>query len=172
MISPQGVRGPLGPPGPVRQFYSSQLSSQELLETRSLKPDTFPTVHDLFAQLLGLSSRQHTSHDQSSRQHTSHDQSEIVLPHSTSYCLPLFTPVHSTGRHRQRPAHNCDHVRVLDQSVEDGFYWVDPNLGCSSDAVKVYCRFTSNETCIYPNVSVRECYTTPISSSYRSKVTH
>ncbi len=34
-----------------------------------------------------------------------------------------------------------------------GLYWVDPNLGCSSDAIQAYCDFSSNETCIYPEVS-------------------
>ena len=30
-----------------------------------------------------------------------------------------------------------------------GFYWIDPNQGCSSDAIKVFCDFTTRETCIY-----------------------
>ena len=145
-VSPQGPPGPLGPPGPVTQYYSSQLSSDKFLNHRANKPDFFPSLQDILSQLLGMSPASQKSHP-----HSSH-------PHSTSYCLPLFTSSsYSTGLHRQWPAHNCHHVRVLNTSVEDGFYWVDPNLGCSSDAVQVFCRFSSNETCIYPKVCVRVC---------------
>lgn len=30
-----------------------------------------------------------------------------------------------------------------------GFYWIDPNQGCINDAIKVFCDFTTRETCIY-----------------------
>lgn len=32
-----------------------------------------------------------------------------------------------------------------------GFYWVDPNQGCSADAIRVYCDFATGETCIQAN---------------------
>lgn len=31
-----------------------------------------------------------------------------------------------------------------------GEYTIDPNEGCSSDAVKVYCDFEKNATCVNP----------------------
>lgn len=34
-----------------------------------------------------------------------------------------------------------------------GFYWIDPNLGVTDDAVKVYCNMTAGgETCVFPDV--------------------
>lgn len=30
-----------------------------------------------------------------------------------------------------------------------GFYWIDPNQGCMNDAIKVFCDFTTRETCIH-----------------------
>lgn len=33
--------------------------------------------------------------------------------------------------------------------ISSGFYWIDPNQGCTNDAIKVFCDFTTRETCIY-----------------------
>lgn len=32
-----------------------------------------------------------------------------------------------------------------------GMFWVDPNLGCTSDAIQVFCNFTAGgQTCLHP----------------------
>lgn len=32
-----------------------------------------------------------------------------------------------------------------------GYFWIDPNLGCPADAIKVYCNFTAGgESCVPP----------------------
>ena len=34
-----------------------------------------------------------------------------------------------------------------------GYYWIDPNLGMSDDAVKVHCDMEKGgETCVFPDV--------------------
>lgn len=40
---------------------------------------------------------------------------------------PLTTPYYSTGE-----------------------YWIDPNQGCTLDAIKVFCNMETGETCVYP----------------------
>lgn len=41
----------------------------------------------------------------------------------------------------------------FDWELSDWF-WIDPNLGCSSDAFKVYCNFTAGgQTCLHPVAS-------------------
>lgn len=48
-----------------------------------------------------------------------------------------------------------------------GQYWIDPNQGCTGDAIKVFCNFTAGgETCVYPDkksagvrADVNGCYT-------------
>lgn len=32
-----------------------------------------------------------------------------------------------------------------------GDYWIDPNQGCTLDAMKVFCNMETGETCVYPN---------------------
>lgn len=34
-----------------------------------------------------------------------------------------------------------------------GEYWIDPNQGCTVDAIKVFCNMETGETCVYPNPS-------------------
>lgn len=35
-----------------------------------------------------------------------------------------------------------------------GWFWIDPNLGCTSDAIKVFCNFTAGgQTCLHPLAS-------------------
>ena len=31
-----------------------------------------------------------------------------------------------------------------------GIYWIDPNGGIGNDAIKVYCEFHTNASCLYP----------------------
>lgn len=40
-----------------------------------------------------------------------------------------------------------------------GYYWIDPNEGCSSDAEYIYCDFENKRACVHPkkeNVSLSE----------------
>lgn len=32
-----------------------------------------------------------------------------------------------------------------------GDYWIDPNQGCTLDAIKVFCNMATGETCVYPS---------------------
>uniref|UniRef100_A0A8C4QRL1 Fibrillar collagen NC1 domain-containing protein n=1 Tax=Eptatretus burgeri TaxID=7764 RepID=A0A8C4QRL1_EPTBU len=52
---------------------------------------------------------------------------------------------------KENPARICRDLMNCDQKVSDGIFWVDPNLGCSSDTFEVYCNFTSGgQTCLKP----------------------
>lgn len=57
----------------------------------------------------------------------------------------LLTPEGS----RKNPARTCRDIKLSHPDWSSGFYWIDPNQGCTNDAIKVFCDFTTRETCIY-----------------------
>lgn len=40
-------------------------------------------------------------------------------------------------------------ISVVDPS-HSGEYWIDPDQGCTQDAIKVYCNMETGETCVSP----------------------
>jgi len=56
----------------------------------------------------------------------------------------LLTPEGS----RKNPARTCRDIQLGHPEWTSGMYWIDPNQGCSSDAIKVFCNFDTRETCI------------------------
>uniref|UniRef100_A0A674P922 Fibrillar collagen NC1 domain-containing protein n=1 Tax=Takifugu rubripes TaxID=31033 RepID=A0A674P922_TAKRU len=52
---------------------------------------------------------------------------------------------------RDNPARICRDLHSCEQKLNDGTYWIDPNLGCSSDTIEVSCNFTGGgQTCLKP----------------------
>ncbi|MBN3322403.1 CRA1B protein, partial [Atractosteus spatula] len=54
------------------------------------------------------------------------------------------------GTH-DNPARICRDLKDCEQRMNDGTYWIDPNLGCASDTIEVTCNFTNGgQTCLKP----------------------
>ncbi|KTG31844.1 hypothetical protein cypCar_00024215, partial [Cyprinus carpio] len=52
---------------------------------------------------------------------------------------------------RENPARFCRDLLDCRHKMSDGLFWIDPNLGCTSDAIQVFCNFTAGgQTCINP----------------------
>lgn len=51
------------------------------------------------------------------------------------------------------PARTCAQLAAHFPNFPDGYYWLDPNGGRTSDAVKVYCRIKTKESCVAPKRS-------------------
>ena len=102
-----------------------------LLGTSRLHPA--PSCHHLF-----LLNTTRTSGGRASLQQRAWQLHYLSLSISLPPSLPPFPPFPP---------------RSLPPSLSPGFYWVDPNLGCSQDAVLVHCNFSSGLACISPNSS-------------------
>merc|ERR1719283_112463 len=54
------------------------------------------------------------------------------------------------------PAKTCHDLKMCHFSFESGYYWIDPNGGTKTDAIEVYCNFTTDaivESCVWPRKS-------------------
>lgn len=52
---------------------------------------------------------------------------------------------------KKNPARTCRDIRLSHPEWSSGYYWIDPNQGCTMDAIKVHCDFSTGQTCIYPH---------------------
>lgn len=43
-----------------------------------------------------------------------------------------------------------DVLDAIYSPLHAGEYWIDPDQGCTQDAIKVYCNMETGETCVYP----------------------
>ena len=122
------------------QFYSSEQNVQTKKKSSGeSNPNKEDTPEDTIMQLLEEVIHPHI------------DRPSPTTPgYSTSFCWPSLNNG-TLGLHRYQPAQSCQHIGSVNASAPSGYYWIDPNLGCASDAVLVYCNFTSGETCIHTN---------------------
>ncbi|NWU90225.1 CO2A1 protein, partial [Upupa epops] len=52
---------------------------------------------------------------------------------------------------KKNPARTCRDIKLCHPEWKSGDYWIDPNQGCTLDAIKVFCNMETGETCVYPN---------------------
>ncbi|KAI1892410.1 hypothetical protein AGOR_G00133070 [Albula goreensis] len=51
---------------------------------------------------------------------------------------------------RKNPARTCRDLKLCHPEWKSGEYWIDPNQGCTVDAIKVFCNMETGETCVSP----------------------
>ena len=123
-----------------KQYYSSERDQKNAYTAESNPSSEEESPSVLIRELL----------DEALQQPTIDQTSDTNSGYSTSYCWPALNNG-SLGLKRWQPAQSCEHILNVNVTSPNGFYWIDPNQGCSSDAILVHCNFTSSETCLYPN---------------------
>lgn len=86
---------------------------------------------------------------------------ETILPDQNSeilktlrYLSSVIESIKKPLGTRENPARVCRDLLDCHQKLTDGWFWIDPNLGCTSDAFKVFCNFTAGgQTCLHPAAS-------------------
>lgn len=54
---------------------------------------------------------------------------------------------------RESPARTCKDLWYGHNHLDNGWYWIDPNLGMVDDAIYVFCNMTAEgETCVHPGM--------------------
>uniref|UniRef100_A0A674MA63 Collagen, type XXVII, alpha 1b n=1 Tax=Takifugu rubripes TaxID=31033 RepID=A0A674MA63_TAKRU len=70
-----------------------------------------------------------------------------TLQHISTMIQSLKNPVGT----RENPARICRDLYNCEEKMNDGAYWIDPNLGCGADTIEVMCNFTGGgQTCLKP----------------------
>lgn len=70
---------------------------------------------------------------------------------------------------RKNPARTCRDLKMCHSDWKSGEYWIDPNQGCTLDAIKVFCNMETGETCVYPTQSTIDQKNWYISNNPREK---
>lgn len=151
-IGPKGVQGPTGPkgetgpPGPVGQpgppgegpqippevlFQRDRFRfKRSIPEEATISPSTTKTP-----EMVNSTSILHSTI-------TNIYANVFIIRKEISHLRrPLGT--------KANPARTCKDLHYSHPNLEDGWYWIDPNLGVTDDAAKVFC--TAGETCVFPD---------------------
>ncbi|MEQ2164343.1 Collagen alpha-1(II) chain, partial [Goodea atripinnis] len=51
---------------------------------------------------------------------------------------------------KKNPSRTCRDLKLCHPDWKSGEYWIDPNQGCTVDAIKVFCNMETGESCVNP----------------------
>lgn len=81
------------------------------------------------------------------------DQNSEILK-TLRYLSSVIESIKKPLGTRENPARVCKDLLDCHHKLTDGQFWIDPNLGCTSDAIEVFCNFTAGgQTCLHPQAS-------------------
>merc|ERR1712241_1474692 len=139
---PKGDRGLLGPPGPAGPPGELPLLPPDILFQRDA-----PAPDRSKREIRG------DTYDKKFRIEKEEDV-DLVTVYTDIYNTKIeLEKIKKPLGTRNSPARTCQDLHYGHPQMTDGFYWIDPNLGVTDDAVRVYCNMTAGgETCVYPDV--------------------
>merc|ERR1719481_1679254 len=135
---PKGDSGPIGPPGPTGPPGELPLLPPDILFQRD-QPKAF--------------TRTKRQAEAKSRPQKDSDV-DLITVYSDIYNMRIeLEKMKKPIGTRDSPARTCLDLHYGRPQMEDGYYWIDPNLGMPEDAVRVFCNMTAGgETCVSPDV--------------------
>ncbi|XP_040356487.1 collagen alpha-1(XI) chain [Ixodes scapularis] len=158
---PPGLHGPPGPPGegpqiPPEMLFQRDRSrfKRDLSETSIDDGEDNQEDYDNTANEDTIDNS--TLPESQKKNRTADIHKTLTHIYANVYVLRkeiehLRHPVGS----KRNPARTCRDLRFAHPDFEDGWYWIDPNLGVADDAVRVFCGITSGgESCVYADGDV------------------
>ena len=146
IAGPKGESGPIGVPGPPGPPGELPLLPPDILfqKDEPAKPAD-----------QGRLQKREVRGDQGTRSRLSEEEDlDLITVYTDVYNMRIeLEKMKKPIGTKDSPARSCKDLFFGHPQLKDGLYWIDPNLGMSDDAVKVYCRMSSGgETCINPDV--------------------
>lgn len=136
---PPGTPGPPGPPGPPGGGFDFGFVAQPSQEKA---PDPF-------------------RHYRADDANVARDR-DLEVDTTLKSLSQQIENIRSPEGTKKNPARSCRDLKMCHPEWKSGEYFVDPNQGCTLDAVKVYCNMETGETCVYPtqaNIPQKNWYT-------------
>ena len=125
--------------------YLSERSHDRETEEEVLRQ--LPTISETAEEIVTFTAKDNNHHDNNDGGVARGNHMTL----STSHCLPSLSLNGSrAGVARHFPASSCHQIQLENTTAPSGHYWIDPNKGCSVDAIRVYCNFSSGQTCLFP----------------------
>ncbi|KAK2184695.1 hypothetical protein NP493_256g02000 [Ridgeia piscesae] len=140
---PPGIEGPAGPPGPPGDGSSSDLSHfpPEFRQRRRRRRDTSAQSDSPDDKVT----------DKTDDKVTLADTVTVIFEEIDELKGELAAMKHPNGD-KNNPGRTCSDIHLGHPQLADGWYWVDPNLGVSDDAIYVWCNMTAGgDTCVHPH---------------------
>ncbi|KAG7269269.1 hypothetical protein CRUP_024896 [Coryphaenoides rupestris] len=126
---PPGNAGPPGPPGPPGPGID--MSAFAGLSQTEKSPDPLRYMR---ADEASSSLRQHDV------------EVDATLKSINGQIENMLSPDGS----QKNPARSCRDLKLCHPTWRSGDYWVDPNIGSTADAMRVFCNMETGESCVHP----------------------
>uniref|UniRef100_A0A8C4QFK4 Collagen type II alpha 1 chain n=1 Tax=Eptatretus burgeri TaxID=7764 RepID=A0A8C4QFK4_EPTBU len=151
-----GIPGPIGPPGPRGRTGDIGPSGPAGPPGQAGPPGPPGPGIDLSA-IAGVGQTEkapdpmrYFRSDQATHELRQHDaEVDATLKTLSNQIESIRNPEGS----RKNPVRTCRDLKLTHPSWKSGDFWIDPNQGCTLDAIKVFCNMEFGETCVYPTQS-------------------
>ncbi|XP_067086292.1 collagen alpha-1(XXIV) chain [Osmerus mordax] len=155
-VGPEGMIGPMGKPGPrgAKGSYGEMgpQGPQGIPGPRGPPGAPGPTRRIYFDSPVEFNAALRTETYQNTEMAQPDHNAEIFR--TLRYLSGVLESIKKPLGTRENPARFCKDLLDCQHKLSDGRFWVDPNLGCPSDAIEVFCNFTAGgQTCLHPVTS-------------------